>query len=620
MNIIHKNLKEASFILCQKGKKDPLVPKEVDWNTQLISYEEANKKLQEGYNIGLVGGVNDFFIIDCDKLELEIAVTELLPKSYMERSCSGGLHYIAKIKEKLDNLKVQDLKNHYGEIRSNRQYVVIAPSIAKNKQGNVGSYVVEKEVEEIPYVTKEQVQDVLIKFMKPKQKVEVSESAIQLLEKYNFHKTDKWFYELVKNNILVKEETGGNSILFKTTAILLEREVIPKEEQRVIAEAVANLTENRSLPALYGWIKKAKNNKLGEVNETEINNFIDRGNYPLTKYRACEVNTPEPLKLKQFDYFKNLKKPKMGIVEDLVPHKSLILTHSPPKHFKSLFELDKCICISSGSKFLSRFKTRKSPCLYIDLENSEYIIKDRWTKLRAFHGIKRLKTNLYYLGRDIRIDILSPTFISQVRDVIKKKKIKYIVIDTLPKASDYDTNSEREVNRIYSDFLKPLIEDYGCSINFLLHTNKSGTSWIGSQAYHGIVDCAYEFQKITNQKNRVKIISNNRGENIEFGVEFNFTDDEIKTFTFDVEKDLKVVPKAKFKELLECVKGLFTDETIRLRRKDIEDRLQANGIIIASEKEGGHYSRATLTRVLKFFVDNTTLENELGEYWLRNIE
>jgi len=331
-----------------------------------------------------------------------------------------------------------------------------------------------------------------------------------------------------------------------------------------------------------------------------------------------EVLEQEPLKLKQFDYFKKLKPAKMGLVESLVPEKSLILTHSPPKSFKSLFELAKCVCISSGRKFLNQFKTKKSACLYIDLENSEFIIKDRWAKLRNFYGIRKIKTNLYYLGRDSRIDILNPYFISQIQEIVEKKKIKYIVVDTLPKASDYDTNSEREVNKIYTQFFKPLIEDYNISINFLLHTNKSGSSWIGSQAYHGIVDCAYEFQKLKNQKNKVKIISNNRGENIEFGVEFIFTDEEIQAYTFDVERDLQIIPKAKFLELLNAVKGLFTDETIRLKRKDISDRLQSNGIIIAPEKEGGHYSRATLTRVLRFLVDNKTLNNEGGVYWLIN--
>lgn len=446
---------------------------------------------------------------------------------------------------------------------------------------------------------------------------EVNESAVELLKKYHINKTDKWLFDLIEKGIKIREDTGGNSIVFKTSAIILTRENIPGEELRVIAKAIADLCEGRTLTALYGWITKAQNNELAKVNQIEIDNFIENENYPLRKYKDLVEDSQEEgteLNLKQFDYFKKLKKPKNDLVEKLVPPKTLSVVYSPPKCMKSLFELSKCIALSSGKLFLNEFKTKRSNCLYIDLENNEFIIKDRWEKLRKAQKIFKVKTGLYYIGRGERVDILSLGFKILIERAIEKYKIKYIVIDTLPKASNFDTNSERDVNKIYTQFLKPLIEDYNLSITFLLHTNKSGKSFIGSQAYLGIVDCSYEFVK--QGKNKVRVFSNNRGENIDFGIEFEFLDDEIRTSVYDIEEQQQIIPKKKFVELLHMVEGLFIDDTIRLQRKEVEDRLQVLGVVIASEKDGGTYSRATLTRILKFLYDNRTLDkDEKGVYW-----
>lgn len=330
-----------------------------------------------------------------------------------------------------------------------------------------------------------------------------------------------------------------------------------------------------------------------------------------------ETSEEEPIKLEviEFDYFKKLKKEKMGLVEQMVPSKSLIMNYGEPKKSKkTIFEFSKCIAISSGKPFLNHFRTKKSNCLYIDAENPDLQIKEIWTKLRKFYGIRKVKTGFYYLGRKTRIDLLNPNFRFELMDIIQKRKIKYIVIDTLPKCANYDTNQEREVNKIYKEFFKPIIEAFGCSITFILHTTKAGKSWIGSQSYLGIVDCSYEFKEVGD--NRVKITSKNRGEDINFGIEYIFTDKEIQQNIFDVEKDSKPIPKAKFLELLNCVKGLFPDKITRLKRKEIEDRLQTKGIIIGSEKDGGHYSRATLTRVLSWLVDIQALDNQKGVYWL----
>ncbi len=358
-------------------------------------------------------------------------------------------------------------------------------------------------------------------------------------------------------------------------------------------------SQERELP-----IKYFKGNKIN----------YDSLNIPFSKVKKkkvlkngfeYETFNSEELNLRTFEYYSKLKKPKDDLIEGIVPRKSLIVVYAPPKHMKSLFELEKCICLSSGRKFLS-FKTRKTACLYIDLENNEFVIKDRWTKLRKSHNIRKKKTSLYYISRGENVNLLSQTFLEKVKQAIEKYKIGYIVIDTLPKATDYDSNSEREVNSIYVKFFKPLIEEYGCSITFLLHTNKSGKSFIGSQAYLGIVDLSFELKK-KKGTNKVMITSDNRMANINFGIEFSFQEDKIKTYSFDVEKE-KTASVSKLKELTEKVLSCFK-EGIKLQRKDVEFFLQNNDY---------EYGRATLTRTLKFLVESEKLErDEKGGYLLR---
>ncbi len=422
---------------------------------------------------------------------------------------------------------------------------------------------------------------------------------------FNFVLSNNLPHGITKEMQIGKNQAGVNNNVLKNMGIWLFQKGYTNER---LEKEIRPIFDDKqwSFGNIKGWFNKAKKGDLKKISRGEL--IIWFKNYAPalldTLFKKQEEVYGE-LELKGFDYFKKLKKPKNDLIESLIPSKTLAVKYSPPKNLKSLTELDACICLASGKKYLGHFKTKKTNCLYVDLENNEFIIKDRWEKLRKFHNI-RSKKGLYYLSRGDKVDILSTSFISSLKKAITKYKIGYIVVDTLPKATDYDSNSEREVNRIYTQFFKPLIEEFNCSITFLLHTNKSGSSFIGSQAYHGIVDCSYELNK-SKGTTKVKIQSDNRIANINFGVEFIFKDDEIQTYLFDVEQE-KTQAISKLKELTDKVRGYF-NETSRHQRKDIELRL---------EEDKFQYGRATLTRVLKFLYEGEFLDrDEKGVYWLK---
>lgn len=289
------------------------------------------------------------------------------------------------------------------------------------------------------------------------------------------------------------------------------------------------------------------------------------------------------IKIKGFRYFESLKKPKSDLIKHLIPRKSLIMVYSPPKSFKSLFELAKCVCLASGKDFLG-FKTKKTPCLYIDLENNEQIIRERWIKLRRFFGVRKKDCPLFIISRGQEINILNTKFYEELQSLILENQIGYVVIDTLPKATNYDSNKENEVNMLYNLFFQPLIESTGCSVSFLLHTTKTKTSFMGSQAYLGAVDCSFSMKK---SHDLVNIVSDNRGQNIRLGIKFLFTEDKIRLELRDYQHKTSV--KNKLQALIEEMR-IIKQKNPKLSNKELKEKLM---------KLGFEFSESTFKRGLR---------------------
>jgi hypothetical protein len=157
--MISSNLKMCKFIQIRKESKSPVVLSGEDWNNKIISFDEANNLLLQGYNIGLVADKNTI-IVDADTSQAVDICLNILPKTYIEKTCSGGLHFIYTTKDNIANSRIG---GNSGEIRSNRQYVVIAPSIAINKDGKLQKYEI---IEDRPLanISKDKIEELLSSF------------------------------------------------------------------------------------------------------------------------------------------------------------------------------------------------------------------------------------------------------------------------------------------------------------------------------------------------------------------------------------------------------------------------------------------------------------------------
>lgn len=154
--LINQNLKNGKFIKIRTQSKAPDVPKGVDWNTQKVDYDEANKLISLGYNIGLVADEN-ILIVDADTPESVEYCDKELPMTLTEKTCSNGKHYFYI---PMGDIKNTTIGKNKGEIRANREYVVIAPSQAPSKLpeslGQIKSYTVVRDMP-LATITQEEI-------------------------------------------------------------------------------------------------------------------------------------------------------------------------------------------------------------------------------------------------------------------------------------------------------------------------------------------------------------------------------------------------------------------------------------------------------------------------------
>lgn len=145
--MISENLKSYScFVPVRKNFLDwkkPDTPKGFDWNNYLLSYADACEYSKKG-NVGLCFGYGLIGIdVDNDKL---LKFLKEVPETYTESTPSGGLHLIFRYNGIAENKNLNLDGLHLGELRANRQYIVISPSEAISKtDGKIKPYKIIKD-------------------------------------------------------------------------------------------------------------------------------------------------------------------------------------------------------------------------------------------------------------------------------------------------------------------------------------------------------------------------------------------------------------------------------------------------------------------------------------------
>lgn len=565
---ISSSLREARFILVRKGIKDPAVSKGVDWNTQTIGYEEANVKLQEGYNIGLVCGLNEIICIDCDKLELAQACEGLLPKTYSEQTTSGGHHYFYKVKGEYENLEIKQGKEHFGEIRSHRQFVVIAPSIAKNKQGKMNSYKVLSE-NEIPYIEQEQVKSLVLQFMDSKDtSIKAGKIPQELLNRINQDQELK--------------------TLFETELLKGERS---EKEQELVGKLVSrDFTKDEIFQIMGASMIGKWNERPISYRDMTYNKSVQYVTNQKKEYIKTEV---KPLHVMTIRDYENYKVNKNYIIQDVLEPKESGMLYAPSGSFKSLLALYQAVCIASGKKYLGKFKVKKQAVLILSAENRIETDKKRIKEIMRGMRLRKKDIPLYILPRNECQDILYPEFQAQIENFITEKNIKVLYLDTInPLTPEVDDNKAKDVTIVFNSFIKPLCDNFNCSVVFLHHTGKDENNYLGSIKWRANVDKVWRIDR--NKLSQTFKIYNEKGRDGEASVKevkIEFSDDKIE-FSFMGTEQAQVFSKKKKMSQAEFFK-LKLNELIQDKKTD---RAKIQAIFIQHKIK---FSRATLDRAIQ---------------------
>lgn len=478
-----------SFVICRPNQKETTAPKGIDWNTLKVSYDEANLKLQDDYNVGLIAEKGNILCLDSDSIEFAEAIRQLLPPTYEEKTASGGYHFIFETTESIDNQVVKWNNKHMGEVRADRQYIVIAPSKAPSKvDGSIQSYEIINNLSPA-YITKEDLQKVLSNFGEIKVKANNGKLDQEILKQIQ---SDEELSKLYNGDIskFPSRSEAEESLICKLVSRDFDKETIFK------IMASSNLGKWNEKPISYRELTYNKAVSYVTNKKEGWNNGQNKAIENL-ELGAIELNTLTKQDCKT-----------KWIIEGLAEEETIIMSFGQSNSFKSLITLGKAICLAKGSKFLGRYKVVPQKVLYISAENSR--IRDIQRAKSIMKGLNLRKVpNLWVLPREKCEDVLTDSFKNKLSSFIEKHNITYVIIDTMnPVTPSIDDNKAQDVMKVFNNFLFPFIDKHKLTIEYLFHTDKRGKDFLGSTKWKGNSDNQFCFERDTERLSDFVTISN----------------------------------------------------------------------------------------------------------------
>lgn len=593
MKQISQYLKDCNcFIRLEKDSKVWKVEKGAKHKDYFLNWEQANEELNRGYNIGLVGGYG-YVIVDCDSIELSEAVRQLLPATYIESTINKGYHYIFECLESKD-IKNQDVewnKRHLGEIRALNQYVVIAPSKAKDeKKGilDVRDYTVIEHVSPAR-ITKEDLNKILAPFSSEKTQDSNKKTSLkidsQVLEQI---KTDSELYNLYNGDVkkYASRSEAEESLVCKLVARGFDKQTIfsimanskiGKWKEKGLS--YRDLTYEKGVAMVTQQKKDWKDGKNKSVSKRRFYNLYD---------------------------IKSIKKNKNYIIENISYPQEITQNTGYTGHFKSILAMNKAICLASGKNYLGK-KVKKRVVAYISAENSEIIDKERIIGICKGHKIRALN-NFYYLPRQYCGDVMSEEFQEFLKKFIEEKKINYLIIDTISPVAEIDDNAGREVTKLFNKFFKPFVEDYNLNIDYLMHTDKNKRNFLGSIKWLANADNEFFFERPKNLEIKEVVISNTKnrnGEKMTMKIKINF--DKVKNeITFNVLEEKGIGRKMQHTIKKKDIAKIGIKEVLKSGKLQYETILK----YVVSQKKVSESTFKTALKELK--INDEIIEDENG--------
>ena len=153
--------------------------------------------------------------------------------------------------------------------------------------------------------------------------------------------------------------------------------------------------------------------------------------------------TPKVVKLQEF---LKRKYSFLYVVEPLLTIGGIGIIHGKGGHGKTQWAFSLANAVSSGTKFLNQFPTKKGKVLYLQLDMPEALFNDRWQK-----AAKTLKSpeNIAVVPYK-PMDILDPRFQKMLKEWVEEFDPRLVIIDTLRKIHLENENANEIPMQVYA--------------------------------------------------------------------------------------------------------------------------------------------------------------------------
>lgn len=345
-------------------------------------------------------------------------------------------------------------------------------------------------------------------------------------------------------------------------------------------------------------------NEIPDYNETLLVEEIE--DYYGIKFSDLEVDEKDiPINSKKIqDFLKGDIIKENNIIKNFLPEKSILAIWGEPSSCKSFIANYIACCVSTGTNFLSNYKTRKVPVLYLSTENPPLLDKKRMKAI--FKGIKinPIKRNfknlsLEYLPRNDISIFNDEKFFNRLKNRLQQSKIKLLVIDTLsPMILDTDDNKANMVVEIFKSRLFPLVDLFGITILFLIHSQKTGKDYLGSVKLKAMPDIVYELEREDDNKLNLFCHKNREGEyNFEFKISFTNRNDIL------------------YKVNLDFIKGYEGKQTTKTKRVEVKKIDRAKDIVLTALGEKSFSYKELIDIIMKDGISKETGNRALNSLY-----
>ncbi len=300
--------------------------------------------------------------------------------------------------------------------------------------------------------------------------------------------------------------------------------------------------------------------------------------------------------------FANLKVKKPDwIVEDFVIKNSSSMFVGCDKSSKSMLALHLALCVATDSLFLDMFPVKKGRVLYIDEENGETDLHDRYIRMLRSMNLESADVD-FMIFKNVKLD--DNKWQKPIKDYVEGRKPSLIICDSVVRFMIGNEDKAQDVRKIF-DFIKPLLKDTSFLI---LHHSPHGVKRARGSADWA---CQVSISFILERKGRHIFLikqKNGRRDRWNSGVKYQIVGDENEPIRFEL---LGLTQEEIKPDLSDCAKAILKwgeDNKI----VDMFKRNQFYDILI----DGGFNDTAICNSIDELINSEnlSKIENKMGYY------